>query len=363
VQENEALRNGFRAQLQRFVDEVWNSDELVQLLDDVSALYDFAAITDPRHPLDANRLASVRQCLQSRPGIVQEQLDAVCGDGVLQAGEGCDDGGAEPHDGCSAACQSECGNGQVDGEEQCDDGNPWGGDGCNEGCRFESGCGDGVVQWELLETCDDGANGDSFADGCRDDCSANACGDGRLDAGEDCDDGDLDDLDGCDASCADEDGVASCGNGVLEAGETCDDGNVDAGDACDEDCARPCDDAGADVAVVWGANGHCYQLFGAPVDWATALGACEAVAGHLVTITRDGENRMLAQLGAGWIGLSDIDEEGSFGWVNGEPYELDAFMAGQPDDWGGNEDCGELAGLGWNDLDCAQPRAYFCEID
>jgi cysteine-rich repeat protein len=57
------------------------------------------------------------------------------------------------------------------------------------------------------------------------------CGDGFLAAGEDCDDSNNEDGDGCSADCQDE--VASdCGNGVREGGEACDDGNASDTDAC-----------------------------------------------------------------------------------------------------------------------------------
>jgi cysteine-rich repeat protein len=361
VLENPVLQGSFRAEVARVLDEVWDAPELVALVDAARAIYEDAGRADPRHPLDENRLRDVRHCLIDRPDAVRAQLAAVCGDGVLEAGEQCDDGGVEARDGCSPTCRSECGNGLVDGGEECDDGNPWDGDGCSALCTFEPGCGDGIVQGGMLEDCDDGANGDSFSDGCRDDCSANLCGDGRLDAGEECDDGGLVAGDGCDPGCADEDGAAACGNGVLEAGEECDDGGLVDGDACDSTCARPC--AGGDAALVWGANQHCYLLFWAGLDWWSAEADCEARAGHLVTVGRDGENRMLARLGGGWLGLSDEAEEGSFAWVTGEPYEFDGFRPGEPNDWGGNEDCGVLEGIGWNDLDCAAAVGYFCEIE
>jgi cysteine-rich repeat protein len=82
-----------------------------------------------------------------------------------------------------------CGDGMVQWElgETCDDGNPWWGDGCNEYCWVESGwwcpsyggpcyyegyqgyCGDGIVQWQLGEECDDGNWYDG--DGCSSWCT------------------------------------------------------------------------------------------------------------------------------------------------------------------------------------------------
>lgn len=59
-----------------------------------------------------------------------------------------------------------------------------------------------------------------------------ACGDGVVDANEQCDDGNLVSGDGCDANCT----LPACGNGIVNAGEECDDGNLIDGDGCQSDC-------------------------------------------------------------------------------------------------------------------------------
>ena len=63
------------------------------------------------------------------------------------------------------------------------------------------------------------------------------CGDGTVDTGEACDDGDPSSCDGCDASCQPVSGLA-CGDGILVAGcaDQCDDGNAIAGDGCAPTC-------------------------------------------------------------------------------------------------------------------------------
>lgn len=58
------------------------------------------------------------------------------------------------------------------------------------------------------------------------------CGNGMTDPGEQCDDGDLDDCDGCDSNCT----TSACGNDVLCAPEQCDDGNLTGSDGCEADC-------------------------------------------------------------------------------------------------------------------------------
>ncbi len=65
----------------------------------------------------------------------------ICGDGLLDVDEICDDGNWADGDGCNASCSSDesCGNGIVDVGEACDDGNVVGGDGCSATCVVESG--------------------------------------------------------------------------------------------------------------------------------------------------------------------------------------------------------------------------------
>src|SRR5438046_8668963 len=68
-----------------------------------------------------------------------------CGNGVLEAGEQCDDGNTVAGDGCSPSCQREvCGNHILDPGEQCDDGNTVSGDGCSPTCQREPRCGAGA---------------------------------------------------------------------------------------------------------------------------------------------------------------------------------------------------------------------------
>jgi cysteine-rich repeat protein len=57
------------------------------------------------------------------------------------------------------------------------------------------------------------------------------CGNGSVDTGEDCDDGNAADGDGCSALCQ-----VECGNGTLDGAEECDDGNLVNGDGCDDQC-------------------------------------------------------------------------------------------------------------------------------
>ena len=71
------------------------------------------------------------------------------------------------------------------------------------------------------------------------------CGDGQLDADEECDDGDYnEDVGACTSECQ----TARCGDGLLREGvdprdqgyEECDDGNLSPGDGCNAQCEQEC---------------------------------------------------------------------------------------------------------------------------
>lgn len=167
---------------------------------------------------------------------------ATCGNGVQEPGEFCDDGNTATGDGCGATCLFEagepcladpqcqsdacsgssicavvCGDGFVEGSEACDDGNTTGGDGCSADCS----------QAESLP------NGSS--------CGADAaCASGFCDGGTCACDDDADCLAGevCDTSESPNacESANVCGNGTVEAGELCDDGNTTSLDGCSDNC-------------------------------------------------------------------------------------------------------------------------------
>ena len=103
-------------------------------------------------------------------------------------------------------------------------------------------CGDGAVA-PHCEQCDDGpSNSDTTPDACRTDCRRAHCGDGTLDSGEECDDGNVLACDGCDPLCKLETGHL-CGDGEVDptCNEECDNGpaNADTADACRTTCRLP----------------------------------------------------------------------------------------------------------------------------
>lgn len=75
-----------------------------------------------------------------------------CGDGVVQAGEACDDANNEQADGCLNDCVSaSCGDAIIwEGEEECDDANTLHGDGCSAACALDTFCGDADASGRIL---------------------------------------------------------------------------------------------------------------------------------------------------------------------------------------------------------------------
>ena len=125
-------------------------------------------------------------------------------------------------------------------------------------------CGDGAVA--PGEQCDDGNANDG--DGCSATCqneTEGVCGDGTQDPGEFCDDGNTIDGDGCSSTCDNETGPM-CGDDNVDPGEECDDGNQIAGDGCEPDCTVTPDEV------------ICEDL--PPV----ASGVCEVTAGDGTTL-------------------------------------------------------------------------------
>lgn len=136
--------------------------------------------------------------------------------------------------GCAAkdavCITSPCGNGVIDIDlgEVCDDGGIENGDGCSANCLSVEICGNGIVDMAKGETCDDA--GESVS--CDTDCSIARCGDGTVNitSKEQCDI--VGESAVCDTDCT----FAFCGDGFLNeaSGERCDHEGESA--QCNVDC-------------------------------------------------------------------------------------------------------------------------------
>ncbi len=148
---------------------------------------------------------------------------------------------------------------------ECPEGQDW--NESSQQCESEPGivCGNGDV--EIGEECDD--NNNNNGDGCDStcdvedgwvctgepsECSAEECGDGIVAGDEECDDDNTNNGDGCDSTCDVEDGWVctgepsecseNCGDGNLDIGEECDDNNLIGGDGCSAVCTIEDTDCG-----------------------------------------------------------------------------------------------------------------------
>eukprot|EP00928_Gymnodinium_smaydae_P058539 TRINITY_DN4173_c0_g3_i1.p1 TRINITY_DN4173_c0_g3~~TRINITY_DN4173_c0_g3_i1.p1 ORF type:complete len:4825 (-),score=897.58 TRINITY_DN4173_c0_g3_i1:121-14595(-) len=175
--------------------------------------------------------------------------DPTCGDGILsEPRETCDDNNTITGDGCNKDCVVEdlwkctynldrfasicriaCGDGRRHSSEDCDDGNNYDGDGCDKDCLVEAGY-----------ECSGGSTNEPST------CEP-ICGDGYEATGEECDDGNTISRDGCNYLCQVEpmyhctagqragntsippnasNCTRTCGNGVVDAFEDCDESVV-----------------------------------------------------------------------------------------------------------------------------------------
>ncbi len=213
--------------------------------------YEIAVFHADVHPRESNYQLTLTGFTTTR-----SVCKATCGDGIVTAGEECDNGAANNdtlYGGCTTQCKwgPFCGDDIVNGPEQCDDGRnttitassttPGA---CAPGCKLPPRCGDGVLQ--PGEECDDGAsNADAQCNGCSSTCKLNPyCGDANVDTacGEQCDDGvNIGGYSYCGPNCQWD---ARCGDGIVQKqyGETCDNGaqNSDAaGSTCNTKCGVP----------------------------------------------------------------------------------------------------------------------------
>ncbi len=178
-----------------------------------------------------------------------------CGDLVKNGEEECDgEDGVDTNQVCNENCEiinlCLCGNGDLDSGEECDDGNNEDGDGCSATCTLEPTCGDGEVN-QQHEECDlEYDNGLVCEAGygetctyCTFDCTEEEiagpfCGDEIKNGDEECDTEDgVEEHQTCSQECLIVD-FEDCGDGDLDPGEECDDGNNEDDDGCSASCTE-----------------------------------------------------------------------------------------------------------------------------
>jgi parallel beta-helix repeat protein len=137
-------------------------------------------------------------------------------------------------------------------------------------------------------------------------------------------------------------------------------------------------------------KGNKYKFIQSVTSWVSAKAACEALGGHLVTISDIGENHFVADLAKEesnfWIGLTDNEAYGGqedtghtgmapyWVWITGEPLTFTNWLSPNPQDYTPGQDWGLMYGGangvygdyqdatgGWNDFGDSDTSNYICE--
>ena len=118
-------------------------------------------------------------------------------------------------------------------------------------------------------------------------------------------------------------------------------------------------------------QGHWYKRFDAPdLSWHEKRDRCREMGGYLMCVESGEEQAFLAKLaGEDYLslGATDEQEEGQWQWVNGSPWEFTAWMDGQPNNYGGEENYlatyydGEWVDVTAEGDDYWMPTGFVCE--
>ena len=179
--------------------------------------------------------------------------------------------------------------------------------------------------------------------------------------------------------CADPANVDKDGDGFSGCGEDCDDDDPavhpEAEELCniqDDDCDGALDNNPECPGCLayeapWGKTyDRCFH----ELTWQEAEDDCVARGGHLASVGSEYQQQLLKDAAFSlwvtdwWIGLNDLEEEGTFVWSDGSEVGYENWNDNEPNDSGG-EDCTHFSswgGGGWNDLPCDRQHAYLCEF-
>ena len=127
-------------------------------------------------------------------------------------------------------------------------------------------------------------------------------------------------------------------------------------------------------------NAKCYQLIDQTArKWEDAKKKCHILGAHLPIITSRDENKFVLHYAKQsrfprhqlWLGMSRRADD-TFKWVDGSPVggSYSKWIEGEPSNFGGNENCGEMIVSGkrwlgeWNDINCSPlsfKHIFMCE--
>ena len=105
--------------------------------------------------------------------------------------------------------------------------------------------------------------------------------------------------------------------------------------------------------------------------WQDAHDICLEQGGDMVSIHSTEQQELLSQTaysyvsGHVWIGLSDLEIEGTFAWTDGTLLDFEFWQNNEPNNSGNNEHCGhfyEAEPHYWNDLPCGNQVHFLCRL-
>ena len=149
-----------------------------------------------------------------------------------------------------------------------------------------------------------------------------------------------------DAATIAENGTVTLSGNIVDLGSDTHQATIDWGD-------------GSATTVLSSLSSH-YVVLPGQMSWLEAEAAAVAMGGHLVAINSEAENLLVQDLirstfgydAGAWIGINDIDQEGTFVWSNGDPVDYTNWMPGEPNNSGGAQDFGWI-NFRWNSSDPA----------
>lgn len=117
-------------------------------------------------------------------------------------------------------------------------------------------------------------------------------------------------------------------------------------------------------------NGHIYVVFTDKCNWFDAYSRCEALGGHLVTITSVEEDTFVVEYfklfkisSYPWIGA--YSDGNQWQWVTDEAFEYTHWLKGEPNNQGQKEWMAHLYNnnFEWNDEPPTEKYVYICEFE
>ena len=104
------------------------------------------------------------------------------------------------------------------------------------------------------------------------------------------------------------------------------------------------------------------------LNWHEAKTECRNQGGRLADPRNKIENGEISRLVGNryaWIGSNDLRKEGKWTTLDNRPLPFAPWLPGEPNNWGGNEDCAVIVGSRqgkWNDGNCSGRGLYVCEV-